>query len=271
MDIRDKIVIVTGGAHGIGRALCERFASDGARHVIVADLDEPAAQAVADAINGTAMRCDVSQESDLQSLVAHTLETHGHVDLFCSNAGITTKGGAEVPDEDWQRLWEVNVMSHVYAARAILPSMIERGEGYLLQTASAAGLLTEIGSAPYSVTKSAVISFAEWLSIHHQKKGIGVSCLCPAGVATDFLDLDDPIHQFLHVSSVSPEDVADAVVRGLAEERFLITPDQHLVVQEFFAYKGEDYDRWLKNFARINQKLERLKQKATAGTTTDRS
>lgn len=263
MDIHNKIILVTGGANGIGRALCERFANEGARHVIVADLDESAAAQVADAINGTAIRCDVSQESDIQSLVAHTLDTHGHVDLFCSNAGITTKGGAEVPDADWQRLWDVNVMSHVYAARAVLPSMLERGEGYLLQTSSAAGLLTEIGSAPYSVTKSAVISFAEWLSIHYQKKGLRVSCLCPAGVATDFLDLDDPIHQFLHVSSVSPADVADAVIRGLADERFLIIPDEHLPVQEFFAYKGEDYNRWLKNFARIHEKLERLQAKTS--------
>ena len=127
-----------------------------------------------------------------------TLARHGPIDLFCSNAGITTRGGPEVADSDWQRLWEVNVMSHVYAARAVLPAMLERGEGYLLQTSSAAGLLTEIGSAPYSVTKHAVIAFAEWLSIHYQKRGLKVSCLCPAGVATDFLDLDDPVHQFLH-------------------------------------------------------------------------
>ncbi len=265
MDIRDKIIIVTGGAHGIGRALCERFASDGARHVIIADIDEAAAQAVATRFNSTALRCDVSCEMDIQALVAHTLDAHGHIDLFCSNAGITTKGGAEVPDADWLRLWDVNLMAHVYAARAVLPSMLERGEGYLLQTSSAAGLMTEIGSAPYSVTKSAAISFAEWLSIHYQKRGLRVSCLCPAGVATDFLDLGDPIHQFLHVSSVSPADVADAVVRGLADERFLILPDAHQPVQEFFAYKGEDYDRWLKNFARINEKLERLKAKASGG------
>ncbi|MCA9026631.1 MAG: SDR family oxidoreductase [Planctomycetaceae bacterium] len=261
MNIRDKIIIVTGGAHGIGRAMCERFASEGARHVVVADLDESTSRNVASQINGTALLCDVSCEADIQEIVSHTLDVHGHIDLFCSNAGITTKGGAEVPDADWQRLWNVNVMAHVYAARAVLPSMLERGEGYLLHTSSAAGLMTEIGSAPYSVTKHAVIAFAEWLSIHYQKKGLRISCLCPAGVATDFLDLDDPIHQFLHVSSVPPEDVADAVVRGLADERFLIIPDQHLPVQEFFAYKGEDYDRWLKNFARINEKLERIKSR----------
>ncbi len=265
MDIRDKIIIVTGGAHGIGRAMCERFANDGARHVIVADLDESAAQSVANEINGTALRCEVSRESDIQALVTHTLNAQGQIDLFCSNAGITTKGGADVPDADWQRLWDVNVMSQVYAARAVLPSMLERGEGYLLQTSSAAGLLTEIGSAPYSVTKSAVISFAEWLSIQYQKQGLRVSCLCPAGVATDFLDLGDPIHQFLHVSSVSPADVADAVVRGIADERFLILPDEQHMVADFFAYKGEDYDRWLKNFARINEKIERINAKASGG------
>jgi len=223
----------------------------------VADVDEAAASAVAEEIGGISIRCDVSRESDMEQLVSTTQSVHGPIDLFCSNAGITTKGGPELADSEWQRLWEVNVMSHVYAARAVLPSMLERGEGYLLQTSSAAGLLTEIGSAPYSVTKHAVIALAEWLSIHYQKRGIKVSCLCPAGVATDFLDLEDPIHQFLHVSSVSADDVADAVVRGLAEERFLIIPDEHAQVMEFFAYKGENYDRWLKNFSRIHEKIER--------------
>lgn len=260
MDLRDKVVVVTGGARGIGRAMCRRFAAEGARAVVVADVDENASTVAAE-IGGTSVRCDVSRESDIQNLVSLTESVHGPIDLFCSNAGITTKGGPEVANSDWQRLWDVNVMSHVYAARAVLPTMLERGAGYLLQTSSAAGLLTEIGSATYSVTKHAVIAFAEWLSIHYQKRGIKVSCLCPAGVATDFLDLDDPVHQFLHVSSVPPEDVADAVVRGLADERFLILPDAHAQVAEFFAYKGQDYDRWLKNFARIHQKLERAAEK----------
>jgi short-subunit dehydrogenase len=146
-------------------------------------------------------------------------------------------------------------MSQVYAARAVLPHMLARGEGYLVQVSSAAGLLTEIGSAPYSVTKHAVVSFAEWLSVHYQKQGIRVSCVCPAGVATDFLDMEDPIHQFLHMSAHTPEHVADCILQGIHDEHFLILP--HPEVAEFFAYKSQDYDKWLKNFARVNQKLQK--------------
>lgn len=259
MELEGKVIVVTGGANGIGRALCERFASEGARGVVVADLDAEGAGRVADAIGGISARCDVSVEADIRRLAKVAEEAFGPIDLFCSNAGITTKGGEDVPDAEWLRLWNVNVMAHVYAARAVLPSMLERGEGYLLHTSSAAGVLTEIGSAPYSVTKHAAVAFAEWLSVTYQKQGIGVSCLCPAGVATDFLDPDDPIHQFLHATSVTVEQVADCVVEGLREERFLLLP--HPEVQEFFAFKGQDYDRWLKNFARLKEKLDRRKSK----------
>lgn len=255
MELAGKVVVVTGGANGIGRALCERFASEGARGIVVADRDAAGAESVARTLGGVAQVCDVSCEADVQRVVSCAEQTYGPIDLFCSNAGITTKGGEAIPDADWQRVWDVNVMAHVYAARAVLPSMLERGSGYLLQTASAAGVLTEIGSAPYSVTKHAAVAFAEWLSVTYQKRGIRVSCLCPAGVATDFLDPNDAIHQFLHATSVSPEDVADCVVAGLAEERFLLLP--HTEVGEFFAYKGQDYDRWLKNFARLKEKLDR--------------
>ena len=255
MEVAGKVIVVTGGANGIGRALCERFAAEGAKGVVVADLDEEHARAVANVVNGVAVSCNVADEAEVQTLVARAEAEYGPIDLFCSNAGITTKGGEEVVDDDWQRLWDVNLMAHVYAARAVLPSMLERGEGYLLNTSSAAGVLTEIGSAPYSVTKHAAVAFAEWLSVHYQKRGIRVSCLCPAGVATDFLDPEDPIHQFLHATSVTPEDVAECVVQGLSEERFLLLP--HAEVGEFFAFKGQDYDRWLKNFARLKQKLDR--------------
>lgn len=255
MELADKVVVVTGGAGGIGQALCRRFAREGARQVIVSDLDEAAAREVAAGIDGTAIACDVSREEQIQLLVEQTLAAHGRIDLFVSNAGITTKGGIEASNADWDRLWQVNVMAHVYAARAVLPGMLERGDGYLLQVSSAAGLLTEIGSASYSVTKGGAVSFAEWLSVHYQKRGIKVSCLCPAGVATEFLDMDDPIHQFLHLSAVTPQDVAEAVVRGLADERFLILT--HPEVGEFFEFKTKDYDRWLKNFARVHEKLTR--------------
>jgi NAD(P)-dependent dehydrogenase (short-subunit alcohol dehydrogenase family) len=261
MKVAGKVVVVTGGANGIGRALCERFHAEGAAGIVVADRDDDAGQQVAEHLGGVYSHCDVSVESEVAHLVTLAEQSFGPVDLFCSNAGITTKGGEEVPDADWQRLWDVNLMAHVYAARAVLPSMLERGSGYLLQTSSAAGVLTEIGSAPYSVTKHAAVAFAEWLSVHYRKRGIGVSCLCPAGVATAFLDPDDPIHQFLHATSVTVEQVADCVVAGLAEERFLLLP--HPEVAEFFAFKGTDYDRWLKNFARLKEKMDRRAAKSS--------
>ncbi len=262
MQISGKVIVVTGGANGIGRALCQRFAADGAAAVIVADLDLDQAREAALEIGPAAcpMSCDVSVEGQVCELVSWTLAQHGRIDLFCSNAGITVKGTETTPDADWERLWNVNVMAHVYAARAVLPSMLERGEGYLLQTSSAAGILTEIGSAAYSVTKHAAVSFAEWLSVKYRRRGIRVSCLCPAGVQTQFLHDDDTIHQFLATSALTPKDVADCVASGIASERFLLLP--HHQVQEFFAFKGEDYDRWLHNFSRIAQKLERMEAKS---------
>jgi NAD(P)-dependent dehydrogenase (short-subunit alcohol dehydrogenase family) len=258
--LQDRVAIVTGGANGIGRALCRALSDAGARHVYVGDIDEAAARQVADEINGSALRCDVSREEEIQQLVEDAESRFGRVDLFVSNAGITSKGGPDVPDEEWLRLWNVNLMAHVYAARAVLPGMVQRGEGYLVQVSSAAGILTEIGSAPYSVTKHAAVSFAEWLSIHYQKQGIRVSCVCPAGVATDFLNLEDPVHQFLHFSSVTPEELAQVVLEGIREERFLIV--SHEEIHEFFAFKSTDYDRWLKNFAHLHRKIERQTKRA---------
>ena len=259
MEVKDCVAIVTGGANGIGKAICRAFAQAGARHIIVADVDEHGARALAAELHGTSIRCDVTRESDIQQAVALAEEQHGGVDIFVSNAGITIKGGVEVVDDDWNRMWNLNVMSQVYAARAVLPPMLKRGKGYLVQVASAAGLLTEIGSAPYSVTKHAVVSFAEWLSVHYQKQGIRVSCICPAGVATDFLDLSDPVHQFLHVSAVEPEHVADCLMEAMHLEQFLVLP--HPEVGEFFAFKSQDYNRWLKQFARINEKLTKKLKK----------
>jgi len=255
MEVHDCVAIVTGGGNGIGKAICHALAQAGARHIIVADLDVSAAQAVAAEVKGTALECNVSREGDIQQLVHCAEEAHGGLDLFVSNAGITTKGGPEVPDQEWLKLWDVNVMAHVYAARAALPKMLERGKGYFMQVASAAGILTEIGSAPYSVTKHATVAFAEWLSVHYQKQGIRVSCVCPAGVATDFLDLSDPVHQFLQMNAVSPEYVAECVLQAIHDEHFLVLP--HPEVGDFFAFKTQDYDRWLKQFARINEKLQK--------------
>lgn len=258
VELRGKVAVVTGAGRGIGRALCARFVAEGAEALVVSDLDYSAAASVATELapSAQAIACDVACEADVQHLVRQTLDRFGRIDLFCSNAGITQKGTEATVDADWQRLWNVNLMAHVYAARAVLPSMLERGEGYLLQTSSAAGLLTEIGSAAYSVTKHAAVSFAEWLSVRYRRKGIRVSCLCPAGVATDFLNPDDAIHQFLATSALSADDVAESVIQGLQDERFLILP--HHEVAEFFAFKGQDYDRWLHNFSRIAEKLDRI-------------
>src|SRR5215470_13900265 len=175
MQIQNRVVVVTGGANGIGRALCRAFASAGARAVVVADLDEQGAKQVAGEIKGTAIATNVGKESDVKRLVDQVTSQFGQIDIFCSNAGIGVQGGPDAPDADWQRSWDVNVMAHIYAARAVLPQMLDRKEGYLVQTVSAAGLLAQIGSAPYSVTKHAAMSFAEWLAITYGDQGIRVS------------------------------------------------------------------------------------------------
>lgn len=263
MQLQDRVVIVTGGGRGIGRSLCRRFCSESLRGLLVADIDLAAAESVAAETGGVAVPCDVAVEAEVQALVEAALRQFGRIDLVCSNAGITAKGGLDAADADWERNWRINVLSHVYIARAVVPHMLERGEGYLLITASAAGLLTEIGSAPYSVAKHAAVAFAEWLSVHYRRRGLRVSALCPAGVATEFLDLSDPIHQFLHLSAVTPEQVAESVVAGLATEQFLILP--HPEIAEFFAFKGQDYDRWLHNFSRVHEKLTRPRRGGGAG------
>jgi NAD(P)-dependent dehydrogenase (short-subunit alcohol dehydrogenase family) len=254
LKLADKIIVVTGGANGIGRALCRRFAAEGARRVVVADIDGVAAQRVADEIGGLAIETDVARESDIARLVMQTTSDVGAIDLFCSNAGMATNGGEETPNAEWQRSWDVNVMAHVYAARHVLPGMLARGEGYLLQTVSAAGLLTHMHSATYAVTKHASLAFAEWLAITYGDRGIKVSALCPQGVRTDMLrraeaEIDGHSRSFLLDGALEPEQVADDVVRGLADERFFILP--HPEVAEYFRRKATDYDRWLKGMRRL--------------------
>ncbi|HXU08450.1 MAG TPA: SDR family oxidoreductase [Blastocatellia bacterium] len=250
MKLTDKVAVVTGGANGIGRALCQRFAAEGARGVVVADLDGERAAALAREIGGIAVTTDVSREGDIVNLVARATKAYGAIDLFCSNAGIGTPGGVDEPNEVWQRIWEVNVMAHIYAARAVIPGMLARGEGYIVATASAAGLLAQIGSAPYSVTKHAAVAFAEWLSITHGDAGIRVSCLCPQGVNTDLLrrSAGGP-GEFLRANALEPDAVAEAVVKAIDEERFLILP--HPEVEEYFRRKATDYDRWLRGMRRL--------------------
>lgn len=259
MELQGRVAVVTGGANGIGRALCRRLAEAGVRGIVVADIDGDGAQRVAEEVSGIAVRCDVAWEEDVRSLVTRASQEFGRIDLYCSNAGVTAKGGIDADDAAWERNWRVNVLGHVYAARQVIPLMLQQGEGCFLLTASAAGLLTEIGSAPYSVSKHGTVALAEWLSVHYRRRGLKVSVLCPAGVATDFLDLSDPIHQFLHLSSKTPEEVAESVAAGIAAEQFLILP--HPEVAEFFAFKTQDYDRYLHNFSRVHEKFERAAAK----------
>ena len=255
MDIKDKVVIVTGGASGIGRALCERFAQEGARGVVVADLDEAMAQQVAVAIGGLGLRVNVGDEAEVQRLVQTATERFGQVDLLCSNAGVIVRADEDAANAQWQRHWDVNLMAHVYAARAVLPQMLARGSGYLLNTASAAGLLSQVNSAPYSVTKHAALAFAEWLSIAHGDKGIRVSCLCPQGVDTPMLRGagDTGRKSFLADGALTAERVAECVVEGLRREEFLILP--HPEVLGFFQRKANDYERWLRGMRRLRDKV----------------
>jgi NAD(P)-dependent dehydrogenase (short-subunit alcohol dehydrogenase family) len=267
MRLEGKVVVVTGAGRGIGRALARRFAAEGAKGVAVGDIDQDNAEAVAAEIEATGvgalgLRTDVGVERDVQALVEAAEVAFGPVDLCCSNAGIAIGGGVEASDDDWQRIWDVNLMAHVYAARAVLPSMIERGEGYLLNTASAAGLLTNLGAAPYSVTKSAAVALAEWLAITHGDEGIKVSCLCPQGVNTAMLMGDaNPGVTAADVVKVAgqvlePEDVAEAVIQGLAEERFLILP--HPEVADYWRRKADDPDRWLAGMRRLQARVRAL-------------
>ena len=250
MKLADKIVVVTGGGNGIGRALCERFAAEGAKAIVVADVDGDAARQVAGQIGGQAIETDVSREADVARLVTQVIEQHGAIDLFCSNAGIAIDGDENTPTADWARCWDVNVMAHVYAARAVLPAMLARGEGYLLQTVSAAGLLTHPQSATYAVTKHASLAFAEWISIAYGDRGIKVSALCPQGVRTDMLRrAASGGRTFLLDSALEPEQVADEVVKGLEAERFLILP--HPDVAEYVRRKAGDHDRWLRGMRRL--------------------
>ncbi len=256
MEIQGRVVVVTGGGNGIGAALSRRFAAEGAAGVVVGDLDGDAAAVVAGEIDGRAVAVDVADPGHGHALVAAAEEAFGPVDVFCFNAGIAQDGGVEMDDAVWQRIWDINVMAHVYGARAVLPSMLERGEGYLVHTASAAGLLTNLGAAPYSVTKHAVVALAEWLAITHGDGGIRVSCLCPQFVNTNMLE------EFIGIpggkalvgdAALDPEQVADAVVEGMRAEQFLILP--HPEVAEYFRRKADDYDRWLAGMRRLQARV----------------
>jgi NAD(P)-dependent dehydrogenase (short-subunit alcohol dehydrogenase family) len=257
MQIKGKTVVITGGANGIGRALCLRFAKEGAKFVAVSDVDEVNGKAVADEIEkGRAgfFACDVSQEAQIRNLVESVSSAARQVDIFCSNAGIAVAGGPEALDGDWKRSWEINTMAHIYAARAVLPQMLARREGYLLQTVSAAGLLTSLGSAPYTVTKHAALGFAEWLAITYGDQGIRVSALCPQGVLTNMLKTDHPGTKMLLNGAIEPDQVADDVVKAMEEERFMILP--HPEAGKFFQNKANDYQRWIRGMQKLQRNIE---------------
>jgi NAD(P)-dependent dehydrogenase (short-subunit alcohol dehydrogenase family) len=255
--IAGQIVVVTGGAQGIGRALCERFHREGAKAVIVADIDAAGAEAVAGSIGGVAMTCDVGSEPDVVRLVEETESRVGPIGLFCSNAGIARfdpdpTSATSATNADWSRSWAVNVMAHLYAARAVVPPMARRGGGYLLNTVSAAGLLSQIGGAAYATTKHAALGFAECLAITHYEQGIRVSVLCPQGVDTPML------HSLPGAAPtvdgvLSPEQVADTVIEGLDTEQFLILP--HPQVATYMQRKTADYDRWLSGMRKLRRRL----------------
>lgn len=262
MDVKDKVVVVTGGADGIGAALCRRFAREGARHVAVVDRNGEGAAAVAKEIGGTAYTVDVSSEAAIAEMVAAVEAAQGRIDLFCSNAGIGNgdadpENAASSPEAVWNRAWGVNVMAHVHAARAVLPGMIARGEGYLLNTVSAAGLLSQIGSAVYSTTKHAAVGFAESLAITHGEHGIKVSILCPQGVDTAMLRQGGAGAPQNLDGVLTPDDVAESVIAGLAEEKFLILP--HPVVLTYMQRKTADYDRWIGGMQRLRAKVKGVK------------
>ncbi len=253
MRLQGKVIVITGGGNGIGRALVERFAHERPAGLVVADIDEDAGKGAASGNDALFVPTDVRDESEIQKLVAETRDAFGRIDAFCSNAGVLGAGGPEAPNEVWQRSWEVNFNPHVYAARAVLPEMLDRGEGYLLQTVSAAGLLSNPGAAPYTVTKHAALAFAEWLSITYGDKGIRVSCICPQTVRTNLIDGAIRDIMLGIAEPLEPEQVAGSVIEGIEQEKFLILP--HPEVAEFFRRKGDDYERWLKGMRRLNARL----------------
>lgn len=261
MELKEKIAVVTGGASGIGAALAARFVREGAAHVVVVDRDEAGAKAVAERIGGTGIGLDVTDEAGIRALVDTTERDIGPIGLFVSNAGYVTLGGLEAPVADLEAMFGVHVLAHLYAARAVIPHMAERGEGYLLNTASAAGLLSQFGSLHYAVTKHAAVALAEWIAITHGHQGIKVSVLCPQAVETNIgpnsPDADKLVGNATDVAAgdgvLSSDEVADTVVAALREERFHVLP--HADVEEYVKRKGADVDRWIGGMQRWQSAL----------------
>ena len=253
MDLKDKVIIVTGAGSGIGEALARRFAEESPAGLVLADLNKTAVEGVAKGIGAVGKHTDVSDPDANRKLIEETEGRFGPIDLFCANAGIGFAGDEQTDPSEWDRLWKVNLMSHVHAAKHLIPGWVARGEGYFLSTASAAGLLTNLKAAQYSVTKHAAVAFAEWLSITYGDAGIKVSCLCPMGVNTPFVQSASEFEDLLGPHLIEPEAVADAVVDGLADERFLILP--HPDVERFFQNRANDYDRWIRGMRKLQRSV----------------
>ncbi|WP_435111815.1 SDR family oxidoreductase [Nocardiopsis synnemataformans] len=253
MELNDTGAVVTGAGNGIGAAIARRLAGAGAR-VVVNDLDAGAAEAVAAEIGGVAVPGDAAGEAGVTALVAEAGAHLGGIDLYVANAGVGVGGGPEAPEADWDLAWQVNVMAHVRAARELVPGWLERGRGRFLTTVSAAGLLTMLGSAPYSVTKHAALAFGEWMSATYGDRGITVQCVCPMGVRTNLLESSgDTGRAILSPEAITPEEVADAVMVGLADGRFLILP--HPQVADHYAARADDTDRWLAGMRRLQARV----------------
>lgn len=251
MEVTGKVIVVTGAASGIGRGLCLRFFREGAKAIVAADVNEAGAKAVTDEIKGEAVLCDVSREEDIIRLVKFVQDRHGRIDIFCSNAGILALGGYEVDNKTWQRIWEINVLSHVFAARAVLPGMIRQGGGAFVVTASAAGLLSQIGSLPYSVTKHAAVGLAENLAITYGDQGISVFALCPQAVDTEMTRQGGGVAAV--DGMMKPEQLADAVIEAFRADEFLILP--HPEVKTYMQRKTSDYTRWLKGMRKLQERF----------------
>ncbi len=249
MKLNDKIAIVTGAGSGIGRAMAKRFIQEGARQVVIADLHADSLTSLAAEIGARAIKTDVANEQEVIHLIRTVEQDYGQIDLLCNNAGIGVGGGPETSNEDWQRIWEINVMAHIYATRAALPDMLNRGEGYILNTASAAGLLTQIGSAPYAVTKHAAVAYAEWLAVTYGDRGIKVSALCPQAVRTAMTANTEGGGVAGVDGMMEPEELCDTVIETLDAETFLVLP--HKEVLTYMQRKTADYDRWIKGMMRL--------------------
>jgi NAD(P)-dependent dehydrogenase (short-subunit alcohol dehydrogenase family) len=253
MDPAGAVIVVTGAASGIGAALCRRFAAADAAAVVLADRDIKGAGRIAAEVGGLAIECDVSREDEVVRVIQATEDRFGPIDLFCANAGIAFAGDEQTPDGEWERMWRVNFMSHVYAARHLIPAWKARGGGYFLSTVSAAGLLTNLHALQYTVTKHAALALAEWLAITYGEAGIRVSCLCPQGVLTPMLEGVGALWDMLRPTALTTEQVAETVMEGLRVESFLILP--HPEVARYVLNKAADRDRWIEGMRSLQARL----------------